>query len=512
VDTVNAALGVDIDAGASWTVRAYGSYVREKQNELVNGELNAAALTLALADPDPLKAFNPFGDGSNTNPTTLDKIRTDFLFWLDSQLKTVDITADGSLGKLAGIPLKLAVGADWRDQTFLTTTISPPAQPSPDNLDRKVFSAFGQLVAPIFTEHDDVPGLWRLELSAAARYENYTAYGTATTPKYSLLWSPSQGIALRGTWSRSTRPPTLVDLSAKHDLSAVLAITDPTSPRGMTQALVWSGGNKDVQPESARSWTAGLDFAPLWAPGISLGLTWFKTVFKDRIQSTLYTPNVLNDPTYAAIVTRNPSEAQINDVCTNSTFGQGGAANCAALRYSAIGAIVDLRVRNLAMLTTDGLDFTGTYEHALRRGELTFALGGTWLRDFSEAQTPTAPLVSLLNTENEPINLRLRGSVAWQYRGWGAQVAANFTNGYRDTASNPTRRVDPWTTVDLQLLYDFPDDASWGLRGLRIALDARNVFNTDPPFLNNQAQFIGYDQENANPYGRQLSLQLRKLW
>ena len=43
-------------------------------------------------------------------------------------------------------------------------------------------------------------------------------------------------------------------------------------------------------------------------------------------------------------------------------------------------------------------------------------------------------------------------------------------------------------------------------------MNARNVFNIDPPFLNNQITYIGYDQENANPYGRQLSLELRKTW
>ena len=49
------------------------------------------------------------------------------------------------------------------------------------------------------------------------------------------------------------------------------------------------------------------------------------------------------------------------------------------------------------------------------------------------------PLTSLLNTQNEPINLRFRATAGWQYRGWGTLVAANFTNSYRDTASIPER-------------------------------------------------------------------------
>jgi len=104
----------------------------------------------------------------------------------------------------------------------------------------------------------------------------------------------------------------------------------------------------------------------------------------------------------------------------------------------------------------------------------------------------------------------LRATAGWQHRGWGTLVAANFTNSYRDIASVPQRRIDAWTTVDLQLRYDFPEDSHPWLQGVRIELNARNLFNVDPPFLNNQAVDLAYDQENANPYGRVLSLQVRK--
>jgi outer membrane receptor protein involved in Fe transport len=177
-----------------------------------------------------------------------------------------------------------------------------------------------------------------------------------------------------------------------------------------------------------------------------------------------------------------------------------------------VNVLVDLRVRNLGVLLTDGLDFNASYALPTAAGQLKFTLNGTWLRDFSEAQTADQPLTSLLNTENEPINLRLRASTAWRYRNWSTLLAANFTNSYRDTASIPQRRVDSWTTFDLQLRYDFSDDASSWLRGMSVELNARNLFNVDPPFLNNQVTYIGYDQENADPYGRLLSLQLRKRW
>lgn len=514
IDTLNATVGFDVDAGASWSVKTFASYAREKQNQLAHGEPNLSELALALADPNPSTAFNPFGDGSNTSAATLARIRTDANFWLDSQLKTAEIAADGPIAKLAGIPLKMALGAQWRDQRFATSELSPGSQGQAvldRSLGRTVVSAFGQLVAPLFTAQNALPGLSRLDLSAATRYENYTGYGGATTPKYGIVWSPFNGVAFRGTWSRSVRPPTLVDLDGSHNSAVSIPLPDPSAPGGLRTALVWGGGNGNVHPEHAESWTAGFDLAPAPLAGFSLGLTYFRTVFNDRIQRTVLTPTVLSDPSYATIVTRNPSAAQIDYICSHSAAfsAQGTSINCAGTPF---GAIVDLRVRNLATLLTDGIDFNSNYERATSFGILHFHLDGTWLRDFSEAQLPGQPPVSLLDTQNEPINLRLRTSAGLQYRRWDGLIATNFTNGYRDIASTPARSVSAWTTVDLQLGYDFPDSPGSWSQGLRIEMNARNVFNVDPPFLNNQLTYIGYDQENANPYGRQLSLQLRKIW
>jgi iron complex outermembrane receptor protein len=512
IDTLNATVGLDFDAGAAWSVSTYASYVREKQNQLESGEINPNALALALADPNPLTAFNPFGDGSNTNAATLATLGTDYSLWLDSQVKTVDLTADGPVGKIAGVPLKLAVGSAWREEIYSTTVITPGIGGSAGNdhnADRNIVSAFAQLVAPVVSQQDAIAGINTLVFSAAGRYENYTSYGGSTTPKYSMVWSPLRGISFRGTWSRSVRPPSLVDLDASHNGAAILAVPDAAVPGGMTTALFWSGGNANVGPERAQSWTAGLDLTPDIAPGLTVGLTYFRTRFKDRIQATPYSPSILTDPAYSTVVTQNPSAARISYVCNHGVYTQGTVAQCAS---TPVGMLVDLRVRNLGALLTDGIDFNTNYQVPTPLGQLKFGLNGTYLRDFSEAQTPDQPLTSLLNTQNEPINLRLRASTGWGYHEWSTLLAANFTNSYRDTASIPQRRVDSWTTIDLQLRYDFSDDASSWLRGMSVELNARNLFNVDPPFLNNQVTYIGYDQENADPYGRLLSLQLRKRW
>jgi iron complex outermembrane recepter protein len=269
------------------------------------------------------------------------------------------------------------------------------------------------------------------------------------------------------------------------------------------------GANNNVRDERATSLTTGVSYASDEAPGISMALTWFSTAFEDRLQQTPYTQALLTDPYYSAIVTRNPTPAQINNACAHANYSAGSVGNCENLDP---GAIIDLRLRNMATALTRGIDFSTLYRHAMHYGELQMALDGTRILQFAEKQISTAPLTSLLNTQNSPVDLRLRQSIGWRFSNFSARVSANFTNRYLDTSSIPERPVSSWTTVDLQLSYDIPkSDLSW-LGALHFELDTENVFNVDPPFLNNSQVDLGYDQENANPYGRVLRLTLVKQW
>ncbi len=509
VDTLNTTLGLDLEVGASWAISLYASFVREKENQLNENLVDINVLTSSLADSNPATAFNPFGDGSNTNPATLRAIRVNPQFWVNSQLKTLDLTADGHIAELPGGPLNLALGADRRAQEFDTDTTAYQGVP-PQNvrLSRGITSIYGEVVAPLVSEKNALPALTRLELSAAARYEDYSIFGSSTTPKLGMVWAPLQELVLRGTWSRASRPPTLVDLDSTHNQVELEPLPNPAAPGGTSNALVLSGGNSALQPERARSWTAGLDFVPTQVAGLGMSLTYFDTVFTGRIQPPDFTSNVLTDPSDAPIVTHNPTTAQIDAFCSQATYAVGIGTQCTT---SGAQALIDLRVRNVARLTTRGIDFNGEYRYSLPLGDLQLGLNGTYLLSFAQADGPDEPLSSLLSTQNQPINLRMRSTAGWHLGGFGALVAANFANAYHDTASIPQRRIASWTTIDVQLRYDFPERSGW-LHGTRMELNAHNVFNVDPPFLNNQIVGIGYDQENSNPYGRVLSLEIRKQW
>src|SRR4030095_15436130 len=74
---------------------------------------------------------------------------------------------------------------------------------------RKLYSGFAELFVPLFGPDNARPGLRRLDLSGAVRYDHYSDFGSTTNPKVGITYSPFQNLTLRGSWGTSFRAPTL---------------------------------------------------------------------------------------------------------------------------------------------------------------------------------------------------------------------------------------------------------------------------------------------------------------
>ena len=508
VDTGNFTLGLTAAAAFGWTATAYVAYTFERQHELQEGAVNDAALSAALADPNPATAFNPFGDGSNTNPATLAAIGGNGVFDLDSTVRSVGFTAIGPLLALPGGRMQGTLGTEYRDQRFDSFAASPGAAVGASaELGRRIGAVFSEFRLPLLGPDNAIPLVRQFELSVGGRYEHYSDVGGHAVPKFGLLWAPVSAINLRGTWVKSFRPPNLPDRVASTSFSELLSLPDNASPSGQTTVLARFGTNPDLTSERARTWTLGLDLKPASIPGAGLSVTYFDITYEGRIDQAALGPNVLNDPQTAYLVNRNVTPALRQSACSAGTF-LGAPSNCL---NAPIGAIVDNRLQNIAELKTRGIDTLGRYTLDGRMGKLQLGLNGTYLFNYSQAVSPDAPLIDLVSTQNNPINLRVRASASWGLRGFGAAAFVNYDNHYRDTASVPSRTVDSWTTMDLQLSYATRADAREWLSNMQVTLSAQNVFNTLPPFLNNTVG-VGYDQENADLTGRIVSLDVRKQW
>ena len=512
VDAGQITTGLDHEGGFFSHLELYTSFAYERQHQLQNNLVNPTALEYALLDSNPATAMNVFGDGSFTNPTTLAAIRTNSSLSLSSRLESVDFTGDRTLFHAWGGNAVLTVDEQYRRQ-FLDTLSLPAGSvgATPTDLSRTTVSTYAQARIPLIGSDNAQRWAESLTLSGAVRYEHYSDVGSITAPQFALAYIPWKGFVLRGTWARLAHAPDLPDLSEANNVSTLYILETPpagTPPQNRyTTALIWNGNNSQLKPETAKSWTFGANLMPIEGTALSLGLTYFHTDFANRISDPQPLPaDVLINPQDAWLL-RPVTAAEQTKICTHSQF-LGLSTDCGTLP---IGAIVDLRIQNVASLDVQGVDLAAQYELEQGPNMWKFGLNATYVFQYLEQQTPSTAPQELVSTDHNPINLRFRASLTWTRRDFWAAAYVNFQNGYEDIDSLPNRSIGSWATVDSTVGYNL----RWGGRQsedlTRLTLSARNLFNHQPPFVNNQYG-IGYDQENASLLGREVTLRLTQRW
>ncbi len=510
-ETLDLAARLRWDVGDRWQIEPLLSYARVASDHVRRNLVNVPALNAALASADPNVAFNPFGDGSFTNPATIASIRGFGQSNLVSETWSVSVKADGPLFRLPAGEARLALGADYRheffgiDEVSFTTTAAPSPSTSSKN-DRNVEAAFAELLIPLFGE--SAPPLIgeRVDLSLAGRFERYSDFGETFNPKLGLRWDLTDALSLRGSYGRSFRAPNLSDLDPDGTLARRqvrgLNITDTGAPSGRSNILLVLGANPDLQEQRAESWSAGLTYAPP-ASGLRADLTYFDVQFSDRIASITNIAAALNPASeFASLIDRSPDPAQVAALLAEAqALGTSGGFSAGD-----ISVIVDARATNLALTDVRGMDLGLSYRAQFGAGELILRADATYLFDFLRAASPLASPVNVVDTVGNPVDLRARLGATWRTGRFNASAFANYTDAFDDNLSSPQRRVESWTTIDLNLGWRFsPPDSE---RGAELSLSIINAFDEDPPFVNNAAG-VGYDPSNADPLGRFVALELK---
>jgi iron complex outermembrane recepter protein len=475
----------------------------EERLDYQAASLDFAALDAALADSDPATAFNPFGDGSNTNPATLDQISVLQLEKSRSETKTVGIVADGPLFALPhGGEAKLAIGVDHRQEDFRRGTEDVLST------GRDITATYAELVLP-FISNDGPGGLRALSLSAAGRYERYSDFGSTFNPKIGLRVVPWDALEMHATWGTSFRAPRLLDLDDRSRSTGNVVfptpIPDPTNPLGFSSSLLRFGGNSSLKEETADTWTAGMTLR--LADRSSISLNYFDITYDDRIvqPGPLNTFGVLGqEDVWADIIHRNPTQAEVESACNDPNF-LGDPAACVAAPPD---VIVDFRKLNISKTEVNGIDIAFDHRLVTTFGEIGVSLGGTYTLHHKSAVTDDSSFVEFLDTTGNPVSERFRLTTSWSHLGYDVSLSVNYTGSYDDTTQVPKRTVDAWTTIDSRISYRTPASAGW-LSDVDVALTVSNLLDEDPPFVNSA---IGYDAFNASALGRFIGLQVTKAW
>lgn len=517
--SLGASVGAKVRLWGDWRADTYGAFAQERISAGTNGNLNSLFLREAVgATADnpatPFRTsvdgfFNPYGTGNANNPAVLDFIgggysRQNFT----NEVRSFNLEADGKVLPLPGGDLRLAVGAHTRLERFeqrtvnLLSTVSPVVT-IPADEKRTVTAAFAELRAPLVGPGNARPGVRSLELSLAVRAERYSDAGSTANPKIGLTWEPITGLRLRSTYGTSFRAPGLTEINLTPTISAVTF----TRAGARVQALDVDGGNPGLKPETATSWTAGFDLAPLALPGLKIAATLFDTDFTDQIDRPVFRfiasgiDNPVIAPFVQAINPANPADlAKVQALLNDPTYTTPGL-----FPANAFAAIVDTRYVNTGRLHVRGIDASAAYGFDRGRDHFELSANGTYLIHYEQQLTPTAATGDFVGIAGQPVNLRARAALSWRREAFGATLGVNHVGAYK---SEVGKRIDAWTTADLQLRWT-PDTPP--LEGLALAVSVQNLLDTEPPFYNSP-QGVGYDAANADPLGRYASVQLTKRW
>lgn len=455
--------------------------------------------------------------------TTAGVVTPSSTFRISSDSRYVDLAADGPLHTLPAGDIRVALGASYRDDSYenkFTAGLTP--QPTARG-SRRVVSVYAESVIPIIGQANRLTGAERLEATIAARFDDYSDFGSTVNPKVGLAWEAAPGLLFRGTYGTSFRAPVFEDMIEQNAIAIVANAPDPASPTGKTVLMYAQGGNAKLRPEQATTWTGGVEFRPSFAPGLSARLNYYRIKYTDRVDRGFpgSWPTLFSEDTapYASIITIDPSLELINRF---KALGQAGAqymlvavgpyALLPGQDETDVEVILDNRLRNVASSFQKGIDFDVRYGFDVGDTSVDLTVAGQYILENSLKVTSTSPEAEILNKLYRPVDLKIRTGASVSRGAWSASASLNYVGSYSDPANTAHPSVDAWKTVDLDARYVAPFSAPTWLQGTSIALNIQNLFDRNPPFVVVVPSGSGFDPVNANPLGRFFSLTVTKSW
>lgn len=569
-----------------------GAYSHETENNIYRESL----LRMAL-DRTDATAFNPFPvtfkvvndqvvvDQPYTNPDSV----TGPMYDTDNrygktQLATWDAKVSGELWQLpgGGGRVQLAAGAEVRWESYHAwkapfAGLNPAGSgnyfpylrdddndfiamsPNPDiDARQNVQSAYSEVALPLVTQNNRFFLVDRFELGAAVRHERFSIHGESTTPKFSVLWSPTQWLNLRASYNESFRAPNLVQTNTT-PLVRVNYTADPYRYAATNAAVDNSGprrtfrqGNELLEPEKAENWGFGMVLDVPGVRGLSFTADYWKMEQRDAI-SALGNDNVLDldelalDRATQAALAAGQSIDEID--LGSGTSGYAGNSRVARLaptdadraafaaynaaqptnatKRAVVGEISSLinDYVNLGSRRLAGIDLGLQYRmpdfgfgRFLLRAEATRNLR----RD--EELADDGVIVDELG-KNGRAKWIGNVTLGWQSGGWSADWFTSYYGAFADTSAATTAaiyealgqpksitvfddngikryymRVKPAIMHNVRVTYAFGRESE-----TRLTVGVNNLFDASPPVADeDEGFFVG----TANPRGRQFRLKV----
>ena len=430
--------------------------------------------------------------------------------------KVLSLKVNGDLGQYgvkspwANDGVAIALGAEERKETldFEADALAQSKGTKNSSGRYTVDELYGELDLPLV---QDAPMAKLLSVNAGYRYSNYKVPETSAGPahntgvstyKVELQYAPSSDIRFRAGYNRAVRGPSISELFAPQavgnvsgqdpcsgstpiatlaqcELTGVTAAQYghiPECPADVCDAL--GGGNPDLKPEVADTYTAGFVVTPLMIPGFSASVDYFDIKVEGYIggidaQTIIAQCVQTGNPFFCTLFHRDPKIGVL--------FGTNG--------------YVVSTNQNTGFLKTSGVDVTANYRWDLGGGgRLDFDMVGTYLIKREIEQLPglgsydCAGLFGPTCGEPNP-TWRHQARVTWSMPFAPASLSVNWRYyGSTDLSSNTN---DPFLHGDYVEInkripaYNYFDLAgTWSVRpDVTFRAGINNIFDKDAPAI-----------------------------
>jgi len=382
---------------------------------------------------------------------------------------------------------------------------------------------FAETQVPIIS---DAPFARELTLTAQYRYSDYSTSGNDTSGGFTtdaygaaLTWAPIEDVRLRAQYQRAVRAPSVIALFTGQNTNlpnlspagvnangeqlfdpcasdAPIASLEACQRTGVTaaqygtildvisgQTQSLTGGNPELQPEVADTYTYGIVFQPEAVPGLSISVDYFDITVEDAIAAGIPAQTTLNnclatgDPTFCSLINRADS----------GTLAAGG-----------FGVGFQQTNINIAELSTAGVDAQVQYNLDVGdMGAVNLNFAATWLDSLDTVPFPGADAIEcagkfggqcgspsseyrhrLLATWSTPWNVDISGTMR--------HFSGTDNDDSGDTLESSFGTVNYF---DFSAAYQLTE--TFGVRG-----GVLNAFDRTPPVFSGAGPALG----NGNTY------------
>jgi iron complex outermembrane receptor protein len=550
-----AVLGGKGDLNAAWSYDAYAQYYYTTFFTSNDQYMNFTAIDQALlvrndANGNPVclsggrcVPWNIFQDGGVTQE------QLDFLYlagtgYGTTTLRTIHGEVSGQLGEY-GIKLPTAeegvainVGYEHRNEHVEFTPDAGLASgqlsgfgSAAVGIDNSVSVSEGfiEVRVPLV---QDRPGIKDLIFDTAYRYSDYSSTGQVNTYKFETQYAPVESLRFRGSFQRAVRSPSVVELYNGSLVGLIQLGDDPcSSPDGVTAASATleqclntvpaaeqaafiqrygngsttnnipdavlgqlsqlTGGNPELENETATSYTFGFNITPEALPTLTASIDYYKIKI-DNVVGVISANVALNtcldtgDPIYCSLIVRQHTTGGL----TGNNIAGGGY-------------IVQQNL-NVAQASISGIDLQTAYLLRLpgESGSLSFAMNGAYLLSTETTPLPgahTYDCAGLYGNTCQTVNprwrhnLRTTWSTPWDFDvalTWRFIGSVKLDNNDSDPTLQGAEHRDPGTGEPLYKAFgaEFPTFSYFDLAGtwnatedIQVRLGINNVLDKDPP-------------------------------